>query len=388
MSEQTNPFDEAFSSDKEIEKYKSYEETFRQKLYNEKYESTAKNLGAASYWLNAFSVGSGVIGAATVLSYLIFNNVYIMAAPALLLLTITEAGKRKTIREFFILKFGSKKTDKGLLFGLLLCLVFSLACSAGGGWYIAEIANEAKKPKQVDTKAIAAKFGAKIKQVRADKKALHHRNTYRGNTWLNANDKKINAEYIAKITELEKAQQVAITNAKNEYKTKLTEHAKGGLGYIAIALAVSLIVEGLSLFSLWFPLYFQHRSLKDKEILTRVFKPELTNWQLQEVARVLGLDLGQLLGNSTAIPAIVTTASTEQPAPAPTEQPQREIGFKNTPKSVPKRKERGTSANYELINKLLLTTALTTHQIAQKAECSDTTVRNARKKLKKEGLIP
>jgi hypothetical protein len=119
----------------------------------------------------------------------------------------------------------------------------------------------------------------------------------------------------------------------------------------------------------------------------------------------LGVDFKALANNMQT--TTLQFASAPTPSPMASSQPvtkpkaknpnAKPIGFtsdtsKNThpPKehTAKPRRERGTTKNYELINRLLLEGGRTTHQIAMAANCSDTTVRNAKKKLKENGLLP
>lgn len=410
---QLDPYYQTLTDEKVTEEFKSYEEEFRDKTYYEKYKQTAKNTEKFSKLFNVLSVMAGTLGAAIILAMFIYPNPYIMIAPAVILLGIAEYFKRDLLTKISREKVKGKGISKGLAIACIMLLMVSMSAAIYGGIELVNISRGKTKPELTSTKKIEAKYNAKINEKKALQKAITDRNTYKGKTYLPKDERLLNAKYDADIRQLEKDQKAAITKAKTDNKAKLTSHYEGTFRYAIGFAMVTLVIEILCVVTIYFPIYFRFKAQKDRKVIIKKYESYDPGTLLNLLVKQLGVNptdlIKQLSLNQNIFLNSTSTLSANMPqtntptANMPMANGQRvnvpttnEAGFnypgKNThpPKepTAKRRKKRGKSKDYDLINRLLLENNHTTHQIAMAANCSDTTVRNAKNKLKAEGLLP
>lgn len=399
---QLDPYYQTLTDEKVTEEFKSYEEEFRDKTYYEKYKQTAKNTEKFSKLFNVLSVMAGTLGAAIILAMFIYPNPYIMIAPAVILLGIAEYFKRDLLTKISREKVKGKGISKGLAIACIMLLMVSMSAAIYGGIELVNISRGKTKPELTSTKKIEAKYNAKINEKKALQKAITDRNTYKGKTYLPKDERLLNAKYDADIRQLEKDQKAAITKAKTDNKAKLTSHYEGTFRYAVGFAIMTLAIEVLCVVTIYFPIHFRFKAQKDRKVILKKYESQNPNILLNLLVERLGVNpvdlIKQLQINQSVLLNSTSTLSANTPTPAPVAKaakPQKPIGFTTAQNTHPskeptkgKRRERGTTVDYELINNLLLNTNKTTHQIAMQAKCSDTSVRNAKKKLIRLGLLP
>lgn len=398
-----DPYYQLVQKDKIAKELDSFEDEFRVRTYYEKYRSIARASGRASYGFNALSIASGSLGMATLFAMFIIPNIYIMLIPAIMILGLIEYwGKRTLLKNWAREKLKNGKTNAKLTIALAFMIILSMIATVGGGIELVNMIRGKAKPQLTNTKNIESKYNAKINEKKALQREIKERNTYKGKTYLPKDERVLNAKYDADIRQLEKDQKVAIAKAKAYNKQKLSDHYQGTQGYIIGFVLLSLFIEGMCVLTIYFPLHFKYKSKEDRKLIISSYKaPQIQPNVLLGLMNQLGVDFTTLVNNMQTTP--LQFASTPTPSPVASGQPtvkpkpknpnSKPIGFTSEDTHPPKepmkekRRERGTTKNYELINRLLLEGQKTTHQIAMAANCSDTTVRNAKRKLREAGLL-
>ena len=270
MSTQKNGLDPYIKlfTDKEVAKeMEGYEETFRVRTYYEKYRNLARLSAKSSYLFNALSVAAGVLGLASVLAMFLLPNLWLMCIPAFLLLSLSEYGKRVLLRNWIIEKLRDRKTNSKLVTANALLIALSMTATVYGGVELVKMARNRTKPTLTSIKSIETKYNAEIAKIEALQSDITKRNTYKGQTWLPADERALNAKYDADIRVLRADQKTAITQAKTSNKSKMANYQEGTKGYIVGFILLSLVIEGLCILTIYFPLQFKYKAKEDRNLV-------------------------------------------------------------------------------------------------------------------------
>lgn len=389
MQNSQNPYLDLLENDRVKSDFEKFDNTFKVRLFYEKYKLMASFCRWLSWFFNTLSIVTGVFGAGLLLAAILVPNLTISVSIALVVLVLIELCKRFLLRNWVVGYYRDKKLSSGLISANLALILLSGFATVYGGIKLVEMARNQNTPTLVDTKKVEQKYRAKIGKIEAKQKELINRNSYQGKTWLPKSERALNIDFEKQISELKADQKSDITKAENRNKALLKSHNKGTGRYIVAFVLLSLLIESLCIVTLVFPIYYQHRSREDKELIVSNYNPNQNH--VRVLAERMGINIEALVlqafGNQEQVITMpIAKAPQEQ---QPVAKPQSPIGFKRPEKkevetSYPKR---GTTINYPLINNLLTTTEMTTAQIAKKAGCSDTSVRNARKKLVEKGIL-
>ena len=381
-----NQYQTVLEHEKTKEELKRFSERFRVRLFYEKYRGLARLCNTCSWVFNGLSVASGVLGVASLLAMFIYPNLWIMAIPAFLILGLSEFAKRVLLTNWLIEKLRDKNKgiNKALLTANILLIVVSMFATVYGGIELVNIARGKAKPQLINTQSIEVKYKADIAKIEALQAAITKRNTYNGNTYLPKDERALNAKYDADIRTLRKDQKQAINKAQQSNDQKLATYHQGTNQYIIGFVFLSLLIEGLCILTIVFPIYYQYKSLDDKEKLTRAFKTaNLSTDTLYNLMHKAGLPVSNLIqqfsqhfNNSITNQAQLATVGNEPII-------QRYDQEQNVPTNKPVSRKRGKVVNYDKVYALIDKGGLTIAEIANKCKCSESTVRTAKRERKR-----
>lgn len=411
MNTIANPYKKLLEDKKVKNDFNTFDETFRVKLFYEKYRNVAQLCSGASWLFNALSVGSGVLGLASLLASFVYDNLWLMAIPSLVVLVLSELFKRFLLRNLIIEKYRDEHVNKGLLIANIALIAISSIATIYGGFEAVQLARGKAKPTLVNLAQLEAKYDQKIKLVRADKQALIDNNSYDGKAYLSKADKALKVQYVAKIDRLELEQKQALAKAEKSNKQKLTVYHAGTQDYVLVFVVLSLVIESLCIVTLIFPIYYQHKSKQEKAIIMASLQPANLNPDyLLALLQRAGVSTVELLQQAPQAPLMPVanepTASKppkeepgsnepkpDAPNPTPNEPTASEPTPKQpvsnepkpdapTPQKAPVHRPRGKVVNYERVYELIDQGGLTSAEIATLCKCSESTVRTAKRKRK------
>lgn len=258
-------------TDKAKRDFDSFDHFFRVRLFYQKYRSLAQICDSLSWFFNLLSIAAGTLGVASLLAAFIFPNLMMMAVPAVLVLAITELIKRWLLTNWTKEKYRDGTINPGLLLTNILLIAGSGFATVYGGIEIVNMARDQSKPKIVSVKNIEQKYNAQVAGIKANQKKLIARNTYRNQTWLSQEKEQKYQKWEDDIRKLQAQKEKEITQARKGNREKEKEYAKGTNEYIAGFIALSLIIESLCIITLWFSVFYKHRSRRDKEVIEKAY---------------------------------------------------------------------------------------------------------------------
>ena len=386
-----NTYKNILENEQTKEELNRFTERFRVKLFYEKYRNLARLCNTFSWGFNALSVASGVLGVASLLAMFVFPNLWIMVIPAIILLGLVEFAKRVLLTNWVIEKLRDKTANKTLILANILLVAFSMAATVYGGIELVNIARGKAKPTLTSIQLIEAKYKAEIAKVEALQTTIIERNTYKGKTYLPKDERALNAQYANDIRELKNDQKKEVAKAQKNNDQKLAAYREGTQQYIIGFVLLSLVIEGLCIVTIVFPIYYQYKSLDDKEKLTRAFNlPELSIDTLYGLMHKSGLPVQNLVQQftqqlSTNIAPPVTPQTTlvsneNRPIVKGFEQQKKPS---SKPDKQPIKRKRGKVVDYERVYALIDKGGLSSAEIATLCKCSESTVRTAKRARKK-----
>ena len=388
MLEQSN-YKNILENEQTKEELNRFSERFRVKLFYEKYRNLARLCNTFSWGFNGLSVASGVLGIASLLAMFVFPHLWLMVIPAIILLSLAEFAKRVLLTNWVIEKLRDKTANKGLILANILLVALSMAATVYGGITLVNLARGKAKPQLTSIKSIEAKYQREITKTEALQAAIIERNTYQGKTYLPKDERALNAKYDNDIRVLKADQKKAIAKAQTGNNQKLAAYQEGTHQYIIGFVLLSLVIEGLCIVTIVFPIYFQYKSLDDKEKLTRAFNlPELSIDTLYGLMHKSGLPVqnlvqqfAQQLNSNIAHPvALHTPIATNESRPVIK-------GFEQQKNKQPIKRKRGKVVDYKRVYQLIDQGGLTSAEIATLCKCSESTVRLAKRERKKGNIL-
>lgn len=393
MKEQ-NFYKNILENEQTKEELNRFTERFRVKLFYEKYRNLARLCNTFSWGFNGLSVASGVLGVASLLAMFVLPNLWVMVIPAIILLGLVEFAKRVLLSNWVIEKLRDKTVNKTLILANVLLVALSMAATVYGGIELVNIARGKAKPTLTSIQLIETKYKAEITKIEALQTAIIARNTYKGKTYLPKDERVLNTQYDNDIRRLKADQKKEVAKAQKTNDQKLAAYRGGTQQYIVGFVLLSLVIEGLCIIAIVFPIYYQYKSLDDKEKLTRAFNlPELSIDALYGLMHKSGLPVQNLVQQFTQqlstniappISPQTTLASNENRPIVKGFAQQNKSASKsdNKPDKQPIKRKRGKVVDYERVYALIDKGGLTSAEIATLCKCSESTVRTAKRERK------
>lgn len=390
-----NTYKNILENEQTKEELNRFTERFRVKLFYEKYRHLARLCNTFSWGFNALSVASGVLGVASLLAMFVFPNLWVMVIPAIILMGLVEFAKRVLLTNWVIEKLRDKTANKTLILANVLLVALSMAATVYGGIELVNIARGKAKPTLTSIQLIEAKYKTEITKIEAQQAAIVERNTYKGKTYLPKDERVLNAQYDNDIRGLKADQKKDIAKAQQSNDQKLAAYREGTHQYIIGFVLLSLVIEGLCIITIVFPIYYQYKSLDDKEKLTRAFNlPELSIDTLYSLMHKSGLPVQNLIQQFTQkLSTNIAPPVTPQTALASNENRPIVKGFEQQKKPTSKpdnkpdkqtvKRKRGKVVDYDRVYTLIDKGGLTSAEIATLCKCSESTVRTAKRERKK-----
>ncbi|WP_299456358.1 hypothetical protein [uncultured Microscilla sp.] len=434
----SDPYKQILEEQKHKDNFKAFEETFKARLFYEKYRVTAAIVAGASWLFNLLSIASGVLGVASLLAAFIFPDLWLMALPAFLVLGLCEAIKRTVLTNLTIGYYRDGKLNIVLLTVNLAFIAASMAATVYGGVELVRIARNEAKPELIPLKHLKSDYNKQAEEVKAKQKQLIARNTYKGKTWLSKEKELVYQKWDNDIRKLEAKKESAVAKAQKANTNKVKNYESGTNKYITVFVVLSLLIESLCVVAIVFPVYYKYRSLRDKYAIDKAKTQGENTMPLPlqpantEKVKVHSENLKEQPKTPNTVNEKVKVHSEnlkEQPrnlkvqaenvkdqVPKPKNQPLFEFGKlanlkgieqrlmpgsvepkgrgetqKEVPEnesteqvpSSPHKRGRGTTLDYQKIDELIKKGQLSNKEIAEQMECAESSIIKRRGKLKK-----